>query len=57
MKQEIEISKKTFTAKDGSIVPYVSFVLVIDGREFSLIARPEDKKLLNYILEEKGFLK
>lgn len=57
MKQEIEISKKTFTAKDGKIVPYVSFVLAIDGREFSLSPRHEDKKLLNYILEEKGLLK
>lgn len=55
MKQEIEINQKTFTTKDGSVVPYVSFVLVIDGRKFSLMPRPEDKKLLNYIFELKGF--
>lgn len=56
MEAKIEITKKTFTGKDGKDHSYTSYDLKLGDKSFSLIPRAEDKKLLSYLLEEQGLL-
>ena len=51
MKTELTISKKTFVNEAKEEIEYNSFEFTIDGKTFSLFPRKEDKKLINYILE------
>lgn len=53
MKKELLIEKKEFTPDNGNKIEYYSFILEVKGKKFSLIARAEDKKLLNYLLDEE----
>lgn len=56
MEAKVEITKKTFTGKDGKTHSYTSYDLKLGDKSFSLIPRAEDKKLLSYLLEQQGLL-
>lgn len=55
MKVELNITRKTFTAENGKEKEYTAYEMEIGGKTFSLVPRAEDKKLINYILEQEGF--
>lgn len=56
MKAEIEITQKTFVNDQGEEVPYIAYTLKLGGKEFALFPRKDDKKLLNYMIEQQGLL-
>ncbi len=56
MKAEIEITQKTFVNDQGEEVPYIAYTLQLGGKEFALFPRKDDKKLLNYMIEQQGLL-
>lgn len=51
MTVDCKIEQKNFTNEAGEEFAYNSFTIVLDGNSFSLFPRKEDKKLINYILE------
>lgn len=53
MKKEVVIEKRTFNDDSGKAVEYNAIVLKITGKEFALHPRKEDKKLLNYLIENE----
>ncbi len=55
MKTELYITRKSFKTEEGKTREYTAYEIEIGGQTFSLIPRSEDKKLLNYILEQEGF--
>lgn len=52
MKVPCEITKKKFKSEDGREIAYMSFEIDIDGKTFNLLPRKDDKKLINYMLED-----
>ncbi len=55
MTLELTISRKTFKGDDGKEREYTAYEVELGGQTFSLHPRTEDKKLINYILEQEGF--
>lgn len=54
MKTEMSISRKAFKTEDGQEREYTAYEIEIDGHVFGLKPRAEDKKLIEYLLEQKG---
>ena len=55
MTKELQITRKTFKTESGQEKEYTAYEVEIGGKTFSLVPRAEDKKLINYILEQEGF--
>lgn len=49
----LKISKKTFETDDGTELTYYDYRINIGEQEFTLKAKDEDKKLLNYLLNQE----
>jgi hypothetical protein len=54
LKTELNITRKSFKDQSGNIRFYTAYEFELGGKVFGLIAKSEDKKLLNYLLEELG---
>lgn len=54
MDYKFEIVKRTFKTESGEVREYFAFELYLGGKTFSLLARSEDKRLINYMLEDKA---
>ena len=55
MTAQLNITRKMFKGDDGKEREYTAYEVEIGGQTFSLHPRQEDKKLINYILEQQGF--
>ncbi len=55
MKVELNITHETFKDDNGIVKPYVAFKFELDGETFAVSVRDKDKKLLNYLLKQRGF--
>lgn len=55
MKVELNITRKTFKTEDGKEKAYTAYDVELGGQTFGLFPRQDDKKLINYILEQQGF--
>lgn len=53
MKKEISIETRTFKDEKGREIAYTAYILTVSGKEFHLVPRKEDKKLLNYLIENE----
>ncbi len=53
MNYKFEIVKKKFKTEAGEEREYYAFELNLNGNIFYLSPKPEDKKLINYILKEQ----
>lgn len=53
MKKEISIETRTFKDEKGREIAYTAYILTVSGKEFQLVPRKDDKKLLNYLIESE----
>ncbi len=53
IKVQLTITKKTFEADDGRKVNYFDHKIEVADQEFSLQPKDNDKKLLNYLLNQE----
>ncbi len=53
MKKEVTIMKQSFKSENGVEHYYNAITLEIGGKSFNLFARADDKKLLNYLIDQE----
>lgn len=51
----LKIRHDKFTDEKGNLKPYVSFKFDLGGATFAVSVKDNDKRLLNYILQQQGF--
>ena len=52
MELKLTVTPKEFKDDKGKAHEYLSFEITVKGKTFSLYPRENDKKLLNYLIEE-----
>lgn len=53
---DVKVKKELFIDDAGNSVPYVAYVMNVDGEDFRLVPKKKDKRLINYLLERKNAL-
>ena len=48
----LTVSKEQFTSKDGLLIEYFVYTLNLLDQNFRLQVKPEDKRMLNYLLND-----